>query len=270
VNVLQNGLVETLRDLKSYGGPGAAVDQADCVELMRLIPAGSVDVIFANPPYRLSRSSATVKSGRVTSVHKGEWDRSLGSFEKDYEWNVRWLRNARRILKPDGTRWISGTHHAIFSLGFALQSHGFRVLNDITWQKPDPPPNAMHTAFTHVHETLVWATKGKGARHTFNYDLVNSPNPDAQVSSVWRTPAVPWSEKLHGYHLTQQPLRPVRRVLLASTKEGDLVFDPFSGSGTTAGAAKELNRTFGGRVGRGVCWSGCPMHSRYGEGQYPA
>ena len=121
-----------------------------------------------------------------------------------------------------------------------------RIINDITWQKPDPPPNAMHTAFTHAHETLLWASKGKGARHTFNYDLVNSPDSSGQVSSVWRIPAVPRSEKLHGYHPTQKPLRLVRRTLLASTKEGDLVFDPFCGSGTTAVAAKELNRTFVG------------------------
>lgn len=219
---------------------------ADCVELMPLIPAGSVDVIFADPPYRLSGSGVTVKSGRVTSVDKGDWDRSLGSFEKDHEWNVRWLREARRVLKPDGTLWVSGTHHIIFSLGFALQTLGFRIINDLIWQKPDPPPNAMRIAFTHAHETLLWASKGKGARHTFNYDLINSPNPDAQVSSVWRIPSVPKVEKREGYHPTQKPLRLVRRVLLASTGEGDLVFDPFCGSGTTAVAAKELNRTFVG------------------------
>ena len=219
---------------------------ADCVELMRLMPPNCVDVVFADPPYRLSGGGVTVKSGRVTSVDKGEWDRSLGSFEKDHEWNVRWLRAARRVLKPDGTLWASGTHHVIFSLGFALQTLGFRIINDITWQKPDPPPNALHTAFTHAHETLLWASKVKGARHTFNYDLVNSPNPDAQVSSVWRIPSVPKVEKREGYHPTQKPLRLVRRALLASTNEGELVFDPFSGSGTTAVAAKELNRAFVG------------------------
>ncbi len=116
-------------------------------------------------------------------------------------------------------------------------------MNDITWQKPDPVPNTLHTAFTHAHETLLWASKGKGARHTFNYDLINKPNPTAQVSSVWR---IPRSEKRIGYHPTQKPLRLVRRALLASTGEGDLVFDPSSGSGTTAVAAKELNRFFVG------------------------
>jgi site-specific DNA-methyltransferase (adenine-specific) len=170
----------------------------------------------------------------------------MGSFEKDHEWNVRWLREARRVLKSNGTLWVSGTHHVVFSLGFALQTLGFRIINQIAWVKPDPTPNALHTAFTHAHETLLWASKGKGARHTFNYDLVNSPNPDAQLSSVWRIPSVPKIEKREGYHPTQKPLRLVRRALLASTKEGNLVFDPFCGSGTTAVAAKELNRTFVG------------------------
>ena len=119
-----------------------------------------------------------------------------------------------------------------------------RIINQIAWQKPDPPPNALHTAFTHAHETLLWASKGRGARHTFNYDLVNDPG--SQLSSVWRIPTVPKKEKLHGYHPTQKPLRLVRRALLASTREGDLVFDPFCGSGTTGVAAKELGRFFVG------------------------
>ena len=120
------------------------------------------------------------------------------------------------------------------------------MTNQITWHKPDPPPNALHTAFTHAHETLLWASKGKGTRHTFNYDLINSLDPGSQVSSVWRIPAVPRREKLHGYHPTQKPLRLIRRAILASTKEGDLVLDPFCGSGTTGVAAKELGRVFVG------------------------
>ena len=121
-----------------------------------------------------------------------------------------------------------------------------RLTNQITWAKPDPPPNALHTAFTHAHETLLWASKGHGSRHTFNYDLINSRDPSAQVSSVWNIPSVPKKEKLHGYHPTQKPLRLVRRAILASTREGDLVFDPFCGSGTTGVAAKELGRFFVG------------------------
>jgi site-specific DNA-methyltransferase (adenine-specific) len=232
-----------LRDLESYGEPGAIVYRTDCVELMGLIPPASVDVIFADPPYRLSGGGVTVKAGRLAPVDKGEWDRPM-SLAKDHEFNVRWLRAARRVLKPSGTLWISGTHHIIFSLGFALQNLGFKIINDITWEKPDPPPNALHTAFTHAHETLLWASKGRG--HTFNYDLINSPDPTAQMSSVWHIPAVPKREKLYGYHPTQKPLRLVRRALVASTRQGDLVFDPFCGSGTTGVAAKELGRFFVG------------------------
>jgi site-specific DNA-methyltransferase (adenine-specific) len=121
-----------------------------------------------------------------------------------------------------------------------------RMTNQITWAKPDPPPNALHTAFTHAHETLVWASKNKRSRHTFNYDLLNSKDPGAQISSVWRIPAVPKREKLYGYHPTQKPLRLLRRAILASTREGDLLFDPFCGSGTTGVAAKELGRFFVG------------------------
>lgn len=235
-----------LHELRSFGEPGAVVYLADCVELMRLMPEGCVDCVFADPPYRLSTPhGVTVRNGRVAPVDKGSWDRSLGSFEKDHAWNVRWILASKRILKPGGSLWVSGTHHVIFSLGFALQTSGFRVINSVAWQKPDPPPNARRTAFTHAHETLIWASKG-GLRHTFNYDLVNSPDPDAQVSSVWRIPAVPRREKLHGHHPTQKPLRLVRRALLACTRPGDLVFDPFCGSGTTAVAAKELDRQFVG------------------------
>ncbi len=121
-----------------------------------------------------------------------------------------------------------------------------RMTNQITWAKPDPPRNALHTAFTHAHETLLWASKSKGSRHTFNYDLINGPNPTSQVSSVWHIPAVPMREKSHGYHPTQKPLRLLRLAVLASSVEGDLVFDPFSGSGTTGVAAKELGRFFVG------------------------
>jgi site-specific DNA-methyltransferase (adenine-specific) len=234
-----------LRNLQTYGEPGALVYLADCLELMRLVPAGSVDVVFADPPYRLSNGGVTFRGGKVSSVDKGGWDRSLGSFQKDHAFNVRWLKEVRRILKPEGTIWVSGTHHVIFSIGFALQSLGFRVINSVAWEKPDPPPNALHTAFTHAHETLVWAGK-RGARHTFNYDAINSRDPASQVGSVWRMPPPSRRERRHGYHPTQKPLRLVRRALVACTVEGDLVFDPFCGSGTTAVAAKELNRSFVG------------------------
>ncbi|MBA2691289.1 MAG: site-specific DNA-methyltransferase [Rubrobacter sp.] len=233
-----------LGKLETFGEPGAVVYLADCLELMRSMPASCVDAVFADPPYRLSSGGVTVRGGKLAPVDKGAWDRSLGSFGKDHEFNERWIEAAKRVLKPGGALWASGTHHIIFSLGYALQISGFRIINSIAWEKPAPPPNALHTAFTHSHEILIWASKGRG--HTFNYDLVNSPRPDSQISTVWRIPTVPRREKRHGYHPTQKPLRLVRRALLASTKEGGLVFDPFTGSGTTAVAAKELNRFFVG------------------------
>ena len=155
VGFVQNTCMSTLRDLKGFGEPGAVVYLADCVELMRLMPASCVDVVFADPPYRLSGGGITVKSGRIASVDKGKWDRSLGNFEKDHEWNLRWLREARRVLKPDGTLWVTGTHHIIFSLGFALQTLDFKIINNLIWHKPNATPNALHTAFTHAHETLI-------------------------------------------------------------------------------------------------------------------
>jgi site-specific DNA-methyltransferase (adenine-specific) len=203
---------------------------------------------------RLPSGTRKRKSGRSDSI------RSKG-LARDHEFNLRWLRAARRILKPDGTLWVTGTHHIIFSLGFALQSLGFRVINSLVWHKPDPPPNALHTAFTHAHETLLWATKGKG--YTFNYDLINALDPTAQISSVWRISAVPRREKRHGYHPTQKPLRLVRRALVASSREGDLVFDPFCGSGTTGVAAKELGRFF---VGAELEKEFCDLAARRIEG----
>jgi site-specific DNA-methyltransferase (adenine-specific) len=154
------------------------------------------------------------------------------------------MASGQGTLEPGGTLWVTGTHHIIFSIGFALQSPGFKIINSVVWEKSDPPPNALHTAFTHSRETLLWASKSKG--YTFNYNLINSPHPSAQMSSVWHIPAVPKRERLHGYHPTQKPLRLVRRALLASTREGYLIFDPFTGSGTTGVAAKELGRFFVG------------------------
>ena len=141
-----------LKDFQAFGEPGAMVYLADCVDLMKVMPPGSVDVVFADPPYRLSTGGVTVKSGRLASVDKGTWDRSMG-FADDHRFNVRWLEEAHRVLKPEGTIWVTGTHHIIFSLGFALQSMGFKVINAIAWEKPDPPPNALHTAFTQVKAT---------------------------------------------------------------------------------------------------------------------
>lgn len=239
-----------LSDLESRGQPGCLIHISDCLDLMHMIPNSCVDCVFTDPPYRLSGGGKTVRSGELVSVDKGDWDRTLGSFEADHAFNVAWLSEAKRILKPGGALWATGTHHIIFSLGYAMQTLGFRVLSTIVWEKTDPPPNHFGTSFRHSHETLVWASR-PGARHTFEYRAVNDAvnggmPPGTQVGTVWRIPHVPMSEKRHGRHPTQKPLRLVRRALLATTKEGDLVFDPFSGSGTTAVAARELGRSFVG------------------------
>ncbi len=137
-----------LRDLEAYGELGTPVYRVDCVELMSLMPEGYVGAIFADPPYRLSTGGVSVRNGRLAPVYKGEWDRSMG-FKEDHEFNVRWLRAARRVLVPNGTLSVTGTHHIIFSIGFALRSLGFRIINSLAWQKPDPVPNALRITFTH-------------------------------------------------------------------------------------------------------------------------
>ena len=232
-----------LKDLQSFGEPGAMVYLADCMDLMKTMPPGSVDVIFADPPYRLSNGGVTVKNGRRAPVDKGAWDRSMG-FEADHRFNVGWLREARRILKPDGTIWVTGTHHIIFSLGFALQTMHFKLINQITWAKPDPPPNTLHTAFTHAHETLLWASKGQ----TPHLQLRPHKQPGSRLPGLLRLAhpggayagKASWAPSHPEAPASRSPCRP------CFDREGDLVFDPFCGSGTTGVAAKELGRFFVG------------------------
>ena len=218
---------------------------------MKIIPSGSVDVVFADPPYRLSRGGVTVKSGRLAPVDKGTWDRSMG-FAGDHRFNVRWLKEACRILKPDGTIWVTGTHHIIFSLGFALQTMKFKIINAVAWEKPDPPPNALHTAFTHAHETIVWAKEHR-SRHTFNYDLINSRDPSAQVSSVWRILPRPGGRNVTDIIPPRSRCASCGAPSWPPPTRGDLVFDPFCGSGTSGVASRSLGASCGSREGGGVC-----------------
>ena len=218
----------------------------DGLDLMAAIPADSVDCIWTDPPYLLSNDGVTCIAGKRVSVNKGDWDRS-GGIENDHEFNLAWLRECYRILKPAGTIWVTGTLHIYLSVGMALMQSGFRILNDIVWEKNNPPPNLGCRCFAHSTETLLWATKApKGSKHryTFNYQEMKAENGGKQMKTVWRLPAAGKDEKRYGKHPTQKPLVLIDRCLRASTNPGDLVVDPFAGSFTTGVAAIKLGRRF--------------------------
>jgi site-specific DNA-methyltransferase (adenine-specific) len=215
--------------------------QGDCLEILEKIPESSVDLVFADPPYFLSNGGITCHAGKMVSVNKGAWDKSRGP-DANHEFNRAWLAACQRVLKPNGSIWVSGTAHVIHSVGFAMQQLGFKLLNDISWVKPNPPPNLSCRYFTHATETLIWAAKNSKSRHTFHYKLMKETNRGKQMKSVWEIrPPEPW-EKKFGKHPTQKPVALLERILLASSNEGDLVLDPFSGSGTTVLAAFRLRR----------------------------
>jgi site-specific DNA-methyltransferase (adenine-specific) len=215
--------------------------QGDCLEILSAIPESSVDLVFADPPYFLSNGGITCHAGKMVSVNKGAWDKSRGP-DANHEFNTAWLAACQRVLKPNGGIWVSGTSHVIHSVGFAMQQLGFKLLNDISWVKPNPPPNLSCRYFTHATETIIWAAKNSKSRHTFNYKLMKEANRGKQMKSVWEIrPPESW-EKKFGKHPTQKPVALLERILLASTSEGDLVLDPFSGSGTTLLTAFRLRR----------------------------
>jgi site-specific DNA-methyltransferase (adenine-specific) len=219
----------------------------DSIELLNNMPENSVDMIFADPPYNLSNGGFTVHAGRMVSVNKGEWDISRG-FEDDYAFHYRWMEACKRVLKPEGTLWVSGTYHSIYQCGHALQSLGYHILNDISWFKPNASPNLSCRFFTASHETIIWARKDKKAKHTFNYELMKEgewpedkfKKPGLQMRSVWSMGTPRPDEKKHGKHPTQKPMDLLKRIVLASTKKGDVVLDPFTGSSTT-GLASVIN-----------------------------
>jgi site-specific DNA-methyltransferase (adenine-specific) len=182
----------------------------------------------------------------MVKVDKGSWDRSKG-LVADHDFNRTWIAECHRVLKPTGTMWVSGTLHVYLSVGMALLETGFRILNDIVWEKPAPPPNLGCRCFTHSTEIILWASKakkGSADRYTFNYDEMKTLNGGRQMKNVWRLPVPTAAEKYFGKHPTQKPVGLVERCLLASTNEGDVVFDPFSGSGTTGVAAVRNKRKF--------------------------
>jgi site-specific DNA-methyltransferase (adenine-specific) len=224
---------------------------ADCRDLLDRLPEGSIDLIFADPPYNLSNGGFTCHSGKRTSVNKGVWDVSRGT-DEDLAFHLAWINKCRRVLAPNGTIWISGTYHSIYACGYALAASGYHLLNDICWYKPNAPPNLSGRYLTASHETLIWARRDADARHTFNYALAKNGNwdedalkrPGKQMRSVWSIPAPVPQEKVFGKHPTQKPLQLLRRIILLSSEEGDRVLDPFAGSSTTGLAAYACNREF--------------------------
>ncbi len=215
----------------------------DNLQILPQIEDNSVDAIFADPPYFLSNGGISVHSGKQVCVDKGDWDKG-GTPEYIYEFNRRWLELCRPKLKDNGTIWISGTHHNIHIVMRCLQELGYKVLNTITWQKTDPPPNLSCKYFNFSTELIIWARKHEKKTHKFNYETMKQLNGGTQMTDVWRIPAVSSWEKLQGKHPTQKPLRLLYRIILASTNEGDLVLDPFAGSSTTGIAANLLGRRF--------------------------
>lgn len=201
------------------------------------------DMIFADPPYFLSNGGISVQSGKQVLVNKGNWDKSQG-FEKDNEFNRTWLTFCRDKLKEDGTIWVSGTYHNIFSVAQMLTELDFRILNCITWQKTNPPPNLSCKFFTHSTEFVLWARKNKKVTHYYNYDLMKEINGGKQMRDVWTLPAIAKWEKSCGKHPTQKPLPLLARIILASTKDHAWILDPFAGSSTTGIAANLFNRKF--------------------------
>ncbi len=217
--------------------------QADSLELLRRMRDESVDMIFADPPYFLSNGGITCVGGRMVRVDKGGWDKSQGIIG-DHAFNLLWLDQCRRILKPNGTIWVTGTSHNIHSVGYALQVLDYKILNDIAWYKINPPPNLACRYFTHATETILWAAKSVKSKHTFNYPLMKEQNGGKQMKSLWEILPPGKSEKRHGKHPTQKPEALLWRIVAASTQPGEMVLDPFCGSATTGVACARLGRQF--------------------------
>ena len=229
----------------------ATLYHGDAISTMNALPATSVDMIFADPPYNLSNGGTTCHAGKRVSVDKGVWDTSKG-VEEDFAFHMSWILACKRILKPSGSIWISGTYHSIFSCGHALQRQGWHLLNDIIWFKPNAAPNLACRMFTASHETLLWAKTEKSAKHYFDYEAMKIgpwskdmlKNPGKQMRSVWAVSSPTKSEKCFGKHPTQKPLALLERIVIAACPPQGTVLDPFCGSGTTGIAAIKHGRQF--------------------------
>jgi len=223
--------------------------EGDCIEAMAALPAGCADLIFADPPYNLQLKNELRRpdNSKVDAVDDA-WDR-FSSFEEYDRFTRDWLKAARRLLKDSGAIWVIGSYHNIFRVGATLQDLGFWILNDVVWRKTNPMPNFRGRRFTNAHETLIWAAKSEKHAYTFNYEAMKALNDDLQMRSDWTLPICSGSERLKSEdgakaHSTQKPESLLHRVVIASTRPGDVVLDPFFGSGTTGAVAKRLGRRF--------------------------
>src|SRR5687767_3669296 len=249
------------RGTKPAPDPDLPLDRiilGDCVAAMAALPAASVDMIFADPPYNLQLGGDLFRpEGGLVDAVDDEWDK-FDTFEAYDNFTRAWLKEARRILKPDGTLWVIGSYHNIFRVGAALQDQGYWILNDVIWRKANPMPNFRGTRFTNAHETLIWASRSENSRYTFNYQAMKALNEDLQMRSDWLLPICAGGERVKGAggakaHPTQKPEALLYRVLLACSNPGDVVLDPFFGTGTTGAVARRLGRQ----------WIGIERETRY-------
>lgn len=215
----------------------------DCVQMLQAFDF-KFDMVFADPPYFLSNGGISVQSGKIVCVDKGNWDKGFATHGEMDDFNHAWLSACRDKLKPNGTIWISGTYHNIFSVANSLTDLGYKILNVITWAKTNPPPNISCRYFTFSTEFVIWARKSEKVPHCYNYNLMKRINGDKQMTDVWRLPAIARWEKTCGKHPTQKPLSLLTRIILASTNERAWILDPFTGSSTTGIAANLLHRRF--------------------------
>lgn len=214
----------------------------DCFELLPQFNF-KFDMIFADPPYFLSNGGISVQSGKIVSVDKGDWDKG-GTPDHINEFNLKWLSLCKDKLKENGSIWISGTYHNIFSVANALTKLGYKILNVVTWAKTNPPPNISCRYFTYSTEFIIWARKSQKIPHVFNYELMKQLNDNKQMTDVWRLPAIATWEKSCGKHPTQKPLALLTRIILASTQKNAWILDPFAGSSTTGIAANLIGRRY--------------------------
>ena len=245
--------------------PGFVLYQGNCLDILAKIETNSVNMIFADPPYNLSNGGFSVHAGKRVSVNKGDWDRSRG-VDVDLKFHLNWIDACRKVLSPSGTIWISGTYHSIYQCGYALQKLGFKILNDISWYKPNASPNLSGRCFAASHETLIWARKDPKGKHLFNYKEMKYgdwpgdffKNPGKQMRSAWAIPESEdfWTvstqkrpENAHGKRATQKPIALFERIILASTNEGDLIYNPFScGSIIGLAAIKHKRKYIGSNI----------------------